>query len=52
MRHLLTGHGPAARQRPVIRHGQGAAGSTPSAEQMKARAAAIDELLSRDDHRM
>lgn len=45
MRHILTGHGPAARQRRLIRHGQGAAGFTPSAEQMKARAAAIDELL-------
>jgi hypothetical protein len=37
MRHMLTGHGPTARRRGV--------GSTPSAEQMKARAAAIDELL-------
>jgi hypothetical protein len=26
------------------------AGSTPSAEQMKARVAAIDQLLDRDDH--
>jgi hypothetical protein len=28
------------------------AGRTPSAEQMKARAAAIDRLLGRDDHGM
>jgi len=28
------------------------AGFRPSAEQMKARAAAIDELLGRDDHQM
>jgi hypothetical protein len=52
MRHLLTGHGPAARQRRLIRPGQGAASCTPSAEQMKARAAAIGELLSRDDREM
>jgi len=38
VRHMLTGHGPTARQRRLIRH-------TPSAEHMKARAAAIDELL-------
>jgi hypothetical protein len=49
MRHLLTGHGPSARQRRLIRHRQGPASFTPSAEQMKARAAAIDELFSRDD---
>jgi hypothetical protein len=28
------------------------AGRTPSAEQMRARAAAIDRLLDRDDHEM
>ena len=49
-RHMLTGRGPGARQRRLIRHGQGAAGFTPSAGQMKARAAATDELLRRDDH--
>ena len=51
MRHMLTGYGPTARQRPFIRGGmtQGS-GSTPSAEQMKARAAAIDQLRDRDDH--
>jgi len=46
---MLTGYGPAARQRRFIRRGmiQGAA-RTPSAAQMKARAAAIDQLLDRD----
>jgi hypothetical protein len=53
LRHRLTGYGPTARQRPLIRHGMipGAAGA-PSAEQMKARAAAINQLLARDDHQM
>ena len=53
LRHMLTGYGPTARQRQLIRHGMihGAAG-TPSPEQMKARAAAIDQLLARDDHEM
>ena len=50
MRHMLTGYGQAARQRRLIRHGTRGAGFTPSAEQMKARAAAIDELLNRDNH--
>jgi hypothetical protein len=49
LRHMLTGYGPTARQRRLIRrrriHG---VGHTPSAEQMRARAAAIDELLRRD----
>jgi hypothetical protein len=56
---MLTGHGPTARQRrfirhgtPVIRHGTPGAGFTPSAEQMEARARAIDDLLSRDDPEM
>jgi hypothetical protein len=52
MRHMLTGHGPTARQRRLMRRGMiRGAGFTPSperAEQMKARAAAIDELLDRD----
>jgi len=50
---MLTGYGPTARQRRFIRHGmiQGA-GSRPPAEQMKARAAAIDQLIARDDHQM
>src|SRR5580704_15451711 len=70
LRHMLTGHGPTARQRrlirhgtpgirhgtPGIRHGTPGTGFTPSAEQMaeqmKARARAIDDLLSRDDHEM
>ena len=51
MRNMLTGYGPTARQRRFVRRGmtQGA-DSTPSAEQMKARAAAMDQLLDRDDH--
>jgi hypothetical protein len=52
MRHMLTGHGPTARQRRLIRHRQGPASFTPPPEQMKAGTAAIDELLSRDDHRI
>jgi hypothetical protein len=53
LRHMLTGYGPAVRQWRFIRHGmiQGT-GRTPSGEQMKARAAAIDQLLDRDDHKM
>jgi hypothetical protein len=53
VRHMLTGYGPTARQRRLIRHGmiRGAVGR-PSAGQMKARAAAIDQLLARDDHEM
>jgi hypothetical protein len=51
LRHALTGHGPTARQRRLIRHGAvHGVGHVPSAEQMKARAAAIDELLRRDNH--
>jgi hypothetical protein len=45
MRHLLTGYGPTAQQRRFIRRGVPGPGHTPSAEQMKARAKAIDELL-------
>jgi hypothetical protein len=60
MRHVLTGYGPAARQRRLVRRGMiPGVRRTPSAaemkaraaaidEQMKARAAAIDELLGRD----
>ena len=53
VRHMLTGYGPTARQRRLSRQGMihGAVGR-PSAEQMKARAAAIDQLLARDDHEM
>jgi hypothetical protein len=40
IRHMLTGHGPTARQRRLIRHGISGDGFTPSAEQMKARTAA------------
>lgn len=67
LRHMLTGYGPTARQRrliryrapgirrgtPGIRRGTPGTGFTLSAEQraeqMKARAAAIDDLLSRGD---
>ena len=53
MRYMLTGHGPTARRRRLIRRGtiRGAV-FTPSVEQMKARAAAIDELLAREDREM
>jgi hypothetical protein len=50
VRHMLTGYGPTAKQRRFIGCGTGGAGFTPSAEQMKARAEAIDGLLGRDDH--
>jgi hypothetical protein len=44
-RHRLTGHGPAARERRLLRRDMiRGTGSTPSAEQMKARREAIDEL--------
>jgi len=46
MRHRLTGHGPTARQRRLIRRGRRGAGFTPSAEQTKARRAAIDESMA------
>lgn len=53
LRRMLTGYGPTARQRRLIRRGviRGNS-STPSAEQMKARATAIDQLLGQDDHQM
>jgi hypothetical protein len=53
VRHMLTGYGPTPRQRRLIRRGviQGV-GRTPSAAQMRARAAAIDQLLNRNDHGM
>jgi hypothetical protein len=50
VRHALTGHGPAASQRRLIRHGPPGVPATPSAEQMEARKRAIDKLLSRDQH--
>jgi hypothetical protein len=47
----LTGYGPTARRRRFIRREMTqTANRTPSADQMKARAAAIDQLLNRDDH--
>jgi hypothetical protein len=61
LRHVLTGYGLTARQRRFIRHGtpdlrretQGdgfARSAEQRAEQMKARAAAIDDLLARENH--
>jgi hypothetical protein len=51
LRQMLTGYGLTARQRRLIRSGMNqSVGRTPSAQQMKARAAAIDQLLNRDDH--
>jgi hypothetical protein len=49
-RHVLTGHGPTARQRRLIRLGTPGVRLTPSAEQMEARKRAIDDLLGRDKH--
>jgi len=49
LRHALTGYGPTAQQRRVIRRRTGGVGFVPSVEQMKARARAIDELLGRED---
>jgi hypothetical protein len=46
IRHTLTGYGAAARPRRFTRRRMmQSAGRTPSAEQMKARGAAIDQLL-------
>jgi hypothetical protein len=53
LRRALTGHGPTARQRRLIRRGMiQSPARAPSAEQMKARKAAIDQLLDRDGHGM
>ena len=59
LRHVLTGHGPTARQRRNMRRGAptmgrrtGATIVAPSLEQMDARRRAIDKLLSRDDHKL
>ncbi len=52
VRRALTGYGPTARQRRLTRlgvnRGRQAAGAPPSAELMKARAAAIGALRSRE----
>jgi hypothetical protein len=52
LRLVLTGRWPTARQRRLIRYRASrsgpAASSPPSADLMKARAAAIDALLSRE----
>jgi hypothetical protein len=59
VRHLLTGYGPSASQRRLIRIRRQAARTVargaartaaPSAVTIKARAAAIDELLAPHDH--
>ena len=47
LRHALTGYGPAAAQRRLLRRGMPRAGR-PSAEVMKGRAASIDELMALD----
>jgi hypothetical protein len=50
MRHWLTGYGPTATRRRLIRHGViRGADRAPSAGQMRSRAAAIDVLLSEGD---
>lgn len=51
LRHMLTGYGTTARQRQYIRRRM-SPGRTPSAEQMKARRAAVDQLLDRDSREM
>jgi hypothetical protein len=50
VRRAMTGHGPTAKQRRLIREVRRGAGPTPDPRQMKARAAAIDRLLGQDDH--
>lgn len=51
LRHMMTGYGPTARQRRVVRGVMiQSPGRTPSAGQVKARAAAIDQLVGRGDH--
>jgi hypothetical protein len=54
LRHMLTGYGPTARQRRLMRRGRPGMSpwSPPSAEQMEARRRAIDELLKRDDQQV
>ena len=52
VRHMLTGYGPNVRQRRLIRGGMVQRADSPSAEQMKARAAAIDQLLGRGGDEM
>ena len=57
LRQWLTGYGPTAAQRRIIKAQTQAiglrsarAGFTPSAEQMQARAQAVDDLLGPDDN--
>jgi hypothetical protein len=50
VRHRLTGYGPTAKQRRLIRRGVIRGGdNAPSAGQMRSRAAAVDVSLSEDD---
>lgn len=49
MRRVMTGYGPTAKQRRLIREVRRGTGPMPNPEQMKARAAAIDRLLGQDD---
>jgi hypothetical protein len=46
LRHALTGYGPSARQRRNLRRQGMPRAGEPSAEVMKARRAAIDELMA------
>jgi hypothetical protein len=51
IRHMLTGYGAAARPRRLTRRGMiRSAGRPPSAEQMKERAEAIDQLFDHGQH--
>jgi hypothetical protein len=59
LRHMLTGYGPTARQRrlirrgtPVMRRDTPGGGFAPSADQLDARRRAIDDLLSQDDRQV
>jgi hypothetical protein len=50
VRHRLTGYGPTATQRRLVRRGVIRGGDrAPSAGQMRSRGAAIDVLLGEDD---
>jgi hypothetical protein len=46
---MLTGHGPTASQRRLIKRSRHSRHSEQASEQMKARARAIDELMARPD---
>jgi hypothetical protein len=52
LRHTLTGHGPTARQRRLIRHVPPGVRVPASPAQMEARKKAIDDLLARDERQV